>query len=1721
MYYASTKILTKYRRLPIQRLRLLVCELCLALTFYSSVNFAETPSDDIAIHYRFDEIAPDILRPKGPQRAIIQDADGYMWFGGYDGLMRFDGHDFLHFSHNEKDTTSLSSTKVTTLEVDETGTLWVGTTYGLNRYEPDSQSFTRFLNPAKEPLATKLNGIFTLAVGDNGAIWMASATASLSKFNSTTERYEDIPRDKNNACNLVFEGALALLNDRGKGLWIGTTTAQICFLDYKTQEFTAYALNNSNEQEKYLRGAEEIVKDHLGYVWVATKEGVVRLEPNSGAVKRYRAEDQQANLKSSIFLDIDTDSQGNIWAASEDGGLSLYLREEDRFVTFMHDPSNPNSLPTNKIWTIYRSKNDDLWFSHYPNGISKLDPYSIAFKNYTANMGALSLSHNEVLTVLEDNDERFWIGTENGLTLLDFKQRQSTFFRHRKDDPDSIPANAVISLFIDSTEVMWLGTWGGGLCWFNRLSGQCKPFKPDHPQLKTTSVNQIIEDTRGEIWLASSNGLFRYNRKTDSVIHYTSSKEEDNSLAGDYLSAVLEDHLGNLWIGTSNGLDLFDRDRNLFIHHKPIDEDPRSLPENQIRALAEDHDGNLWIGSWGGGLSRYNRDSAHFTNYTTEDGLPNESVLGIAIEDDGSIWLSTHDGLSQFNPLTLSFRNFGKEHGLAGTVFPRQAIISAKSGKIFAGGTHGLTVFNPEVIYKNKFVPQIQLTNFYLFSQKVNFREEDSPLTMPIERANLITLNHLQSVFAFDFVVLNYKITARNRFKYRLLGFEENWQESGTRRTATYTNLDPGDYQFQVIGSNNDGLWNNQETSITIRILPPWWFSWWAYTLYFLATIAALASFVYSQKQKRLRVEEQNKKLVRLDKLKDDFIANTSHELRTPLNGIIGLADSLLEGAAGEINQQMSINLKMISASGKRLANLVNDILDFSKLKNRNIGINAQPVDLNSVAQFVINMCAHTVSKSAVNIINNIPQELETVLADEERLQQILYNLVGNALKFTERGSVILSCRNEPEFIWVDITDTGIGIPSDCLEKIFNSFEQLEDHQDRSYGGTGLGLAVTKQLVQLHGGAIQVSSKEGSGSCFSFSLLKASKKPAPRMTAMNYEHSIDSGPYQTLLIEPVNTTHQNAESAAFIESELAPINVSTTNVSTINKDDSDSQIVHDALNNENYKILIVDDNPINRQVVANQLLLHRYQIVMASDGASALQAIKDQGPIDLVLLDIMMPKMSGYEVCAQLRKSHPIEDLPIIFLTAKNTIEDLVDGFEVGANDFLTKPISIGELNSRVKTHLQLLKFNRSLERLVEARTNEVVLLNNQLKTLDRIATIISQEIRIDRLLSVILHDTKNLFPDLTEVVYWNKEKAHSAFVKVHAEMISGNPHILTSIELSTIEKTFLNEDAKLSNCIYLHNDPDNLQQIASVSGVSKPGSLLCLTFDIENDSAGLLILSSQNAESSFSSSQAINYERLRIHINSALANVRLVEKLEQQCTELERMSFTDQLTGLHNRRFLSKCIDQDISIIHRIRFNVPPNEVKLPTHNDSNLLFILIDLDHFKQKNDNFGHDAGDRILAQIHLVFDKVLRSSDYRIRWGGEEFLIVARFCKRDNATNLMEQLRATMAAFPFDIGDGKTVQMTCSIGFACYPFIENDITALSWSQVINVADHALYAVKNSQRNGWLGFYGTEGPMENSFIAKIMANPEKMASEGKLIIHTNLSDIHWPANNDHDED
>ncbi len=1273
------------------------------ITLFSFVMLCFMPLNSYAdnIRFSFEHISHEQGLSQLSIQALYNDKQGFIWAGTTDGLNRFDGYQFKVYKSDKNKLDSLSNNHILSITQDSNETLWFGTLSGLNSFNKKTELFTRFLHDEKQNNSLSNNVVQVLTPDKFGNLWVGTAKG-LNQFNGKSfVRFYHQSEGNNSLRNNIQ----VIIEDNKDNLWLGTKGG-LSYFDVKTNLLQPVALDIK------VPSITSIIERDANTLWLGTEKGLYLYHKKKGLLTEHSILiNELADSHISSFLQ---QNNNDLWITTKNNGVYLYTILSETFQKIQADNQGESRFVNHDLRTIIADKSGDLWIGTYVNGIEKIDLSRGQFNHIQPDM----TKSVAVIRLLEQADNKIFVATyASGLYEIDRSTGQYQQFLHDPTNDKSIGDNGVGWLIDDKKNGIWIGTLGGGLNLFNPNTKNFTRFQhnsADPASISDDGVLQLYQENDHTIWLGTwRGGLNKFDTRTKKFTHFRHDPDNQNSLSGDSVWAIHQDKQDIFWIGTmNNGLNKFDPKINTFKHYKFSVNNANSLSDNFVMAIHQTSDGMLWLGT-AAGLNKFDPITETFTVYKEEHGLVNAHIYGILEDERGHLWISSNGGLSRFNPITEHFINYDVSDGLQSKEFATLSYYKSKTGEFYFGGANGYNHFYPADIKDDTLPPNIVLTNFLVHNETVkigvmenNFKaEQPFMLDSVINELSELNLTHLEKLITFEFSALHFSEPMNNQYAYMLEGFDDDWIYTDAKnRRATYTNIPAGEYVFRVKGSNGDNYWNEQGKSLIVNVLPAPWRSWWAYTFYILAFISLIGFIIYRQNYHRLKEQALNIRLTRVDKLKDEFLANTSHELRTPLNGIIGLAESLIDGVAGELPDKANHDLSMVVASGRRLSNLVNDILDFSKLKNHGLEIHTRAIDINSMIDVVFTLSRPTLQTKDLTLINNISSDFPMVKADEDRLQQILFNLIGNAIKFTKSGTITISAQfvgnsgsNEQEFVCIDITDTGIGIAVENITSIFESFEQVSGNEARSESGTGLGLAVTKQLVDLHGGKITVSSKLNIGSTFSFTL--------PIYTADDSE--VDE--FSTAINGISERTKQ----------QLSRLQALDDTVDYFPVEDSENNSLEDESENTkkcDFRVLIVDDDAINRQVLNNYLLPLNYTLFQASGGEEALNLINTasdgladgERPFDLILLDIMMPKVSGYQVCRKLREKYSVNELPVIFLTAKNQVVDLVESFASGGNDYLTKPISKHELLSRVETHLKLLDINRSLEQKVAERTEEL-----------------------------------------------------------------------------------------------------------------------------------------------------------------------------------------------------------------------------------------------------------------------------------------------------------------------------------------------------------------------------------------------------------------------------
>jgi len=1105
---------------------------------------------------RFERIGLEQGLSQSSVFVSLQDSEGFLWFGAQDGLNRYDGYRMTVFRSRHDDPHSLSDSFINDLVEGADGSLWIATNDGLNRYAPNENRFYAYpLDPAD---AQGSETVHAVLIDGRGIMW-AGTEAGLYRLEPPTGRtrvYRHRPEDPN---SLNHNTVHSLLEDRDGRLWVGTIQGLHRF-ERESQRMIRVPLRAGSTDGKAARAIHAIIQDAndpQAWLWAASDDGLVRLDPDSGELEifRFKADAKQRDEKWHRLTSLCQDEEGLLWVGSN-SGLIVFDPRTQRHTRHSANPSDPYGLGGVPIESVYRDSGGLIWVGTSTAGISKHNPRTRKFGRLRRlGDSAKGLSSNLVMSFAEDGEGAVWIGSWNGgMSRYDRQSGAFEHFAHDPDDPDSLPDNRVMSLYAEPGGPLWVGLTIDALVRFNRHEKRFESFplddpaRPDDDPVQDAWIMDIEPDDSGALWLATSTrGLMWFDPDDGAFRRWRRDPDDPESLSEDSLVSLCRDRLGRLWLGTSSqGLCRFDPRTGRFASY-PNSREPHGFVGKRVRTVVEAANGVMWAGS-DDGLNRYLPEKDGFVALTTRDGLPNNLIYGILEDDKGRLWISTNEGLCRYDPGTGEIRNFTVQDGLQSNEFNTGAYLETSDGAFFFGGIAGVNYFFPQDIDINPAPPKVALTGLGVLNQSAEARFGRSAATL-----NAISLSPHENYLTFEFAALDFANAAKNRYRYKMEGVDRDWVEPGSRLSAHYANLEPGDYVFRVKAANNFGIWNEQGVSLPIHIKAPFWQTWWFRALAAAAlALALLAAHRFRlraiAKQKRLletliadrtaelrqkndalrdsqlrlqrtvdQLQEENQRRRSIEaalreakeaaesanRVKSDFLATVSHEIRTPLNGVIGMTE-LLDGDDLKPDQRDCVDA--IKASGETLLALINNVLDLSKIEAGAVELEQSPFDLAACIEDALQIAAPRAASKRLALNYWIdPATPPKVLGDPVRLKQILVNLIGNAVKFTHAGSVFVRAapnapprEEEPFELCFAVEDTGIGIEPEQRKRLFLSFSQLDTSTTRRFGGTGLGLAISKKLAILMGGDIEVKSEPGRGSVFSFTVqVKAAPEPFP------------------------------------------------------------------------------------------------------------------------------------------------------------------------------------------------------------------------------------------------------------------------------------------------------------------------------------------------------------------------------------------------------------------------------------------------------------------------------------------------------------------------------------------------------------------------------------------------------------------------------------------------
>jgi diguanylate cyclase (GGDEF)-like protein len=824
---------------------------------------AALPSRNI----QFTRITPWDGLSQAAVNGIVQDPYGMIWLGTQEGLNRYDGYEMVVYEHRAGDKASLSHDWVWTVFVDDGGTLWVGTDGGgLNRYDRAADTFTAFRHDPDNEHSLSSDRVRVIHQDAQGTLWIGTDGGGLNRFDPESGEFTRFRHGTAAADSLPGDTVLAIHEDSKGKLWVGTDNG-LARLDHARESFVRYRHDPAQPGSLSSNQVRSIYEDRRGQIWVGTYQGGLNvLDRSTDTFRHFRHDPADPySLSHDRVRDIYQDRQGTLWVAT-DHGLNEWRPEQNGFVHYEHDPTDPSSISDNRLTTLFQDRGDVLWVGTY-NGVNKWNYVSDAFNYLEVVPGSASqLSGNVITAIAESPAGVVWVGTYGaGLNRIDMANGETTYFRHQPDQGDSLSDDRVMTLYADADHTIWVGTRNGGLDHLDPATGVFSHYRHD-PQrggsLSSNSVTSIHRDDKGTLWVGTyGDGLNRLDEASGSFTTYRHDPADSTTLGSDRILEIYHDRAGTLWVGTEDGgLNRFNAANDSFIRLAHDEDDATSLGSDAAWNILESRDGSLWVATMGGGLNHWDAEDREanqtvFRKYRKDSGLRSDSVFGIIEDRDGFLWLSSNRGLARFNPLDSSVRVFDRFNGLRGDEFNLGAFLQTDSGELLFGGTDGIVSFHPDELLVNMHAPDIMLAAHSRIARLATAysAEQREPET--------IKLGYEDDYIQFRFSALDFASSDKNQYRFKLEGFDEEWIDPGEVRLATYTSLPAGDYTFTVKASNNDGIWNDDGTSIRLHVEPPPWQTPWAYSLYSIFLGGTLVSYRKKQTKKVNEVTQQNEKL--------------------------------------------------------------------------------------------------------------------------------------------------------------------------------------------------------------------------------------------------------------------------------------------------------------------------------------------------------------------------------------------------------------------------------------------------------------------------------------------------------------------------------------------------------------------------------------------------------------------------------------------------------------------------------------------------------------------------------------------------------------------------------------------------------------------------------------------------------------------------------------------
>lgn len=1205
--------------------------------------------------------------------AITQDIRGFMWFGTRDGLNRYDSRKVVVYQNQPGNKHSLASNTINSLLLDKQGRLWIGTTKGLALYRPEQDDFQRISAGGVSAHGLPDSTINSLLEDHQQRIWVATQRGLYRLQANNPDRIEKLTDVTQDHHNLNDQHVRIVFEDQKRDLWVGTAGGLTKLHPTSSGKFqlTHYYLKPTDSlYHNATNGINTIAEDRLGRLWIGTEgNGIALFDKRMGRVVSWNPI-AGLDLSTQTIRTIQPGGKGDFWVGTM-SGLYIVAQDGSLFQALTNQPIDPSSLGDNSVRSVFRDRDGSFWVGSYYGGVDLYSPLARQFGSFRPldQQGRTPFKIAGPLLPASTSNQ-LWLGTEDrGLFLINADKSIARHYTHDSKNNQSLTNDKVKCLLNDGSKGLWIGTIKGlNYLDFRRQKITQYRHEPHNPHsLPNDRIYDLKRDAQGTLWVVTNlGGLCRFDPKTQSFEKLPLGSISPGS---SNLISLLIDTKATMWVGTTNGLFQKKPGQETFVRFVHDDNDTTSISVSYVSCFLEDRQHRLWIGTRDGGLNVLLPGKQTFRHFTMAQGLISNTIVGIQEDSRGHLWISTDKGLTQFDPNRALFSSYNKYDGLVCKEFTTNSTYQDGHGNLYFGGYDGIVRFHPDRIRSNTIVHPLAFTQLRLFNEPVTSLSSDNAGESGINYEKGLTFTHRQNVFSLDFAGFNYINADKNRYAYKLLGFDKAWNYVSEPR-AMYMNLPAGDYVLQVKGTNNDNIWNAKPLELKIKVLPPFWKTTWAYVLYALTFLGLLRLWSRFNRNRlklahELEVEHTEKaRQQELHQLKLNFFTEIAHEIRTPLTLVIGPIDVLADQYAGDpfVRKQVSI----MRGSTDRLLRLLNQLLDFRKHETGNIQLQWRRTDLvaylsNITDSFREHACSRQITLTNESEVSALPAWF-----DAGEIEKVIYNLLLNAVKFTPTGGTISvrlqkcsTLSGTDGHARITIEDTGSGIPADDLDRIFNQFYQVGQTKTRD-SGFGLGLALSKHIIEQHKGKISVESQEkriGQEGFTRFIILLSLSNP--------------------------DFAHQKIE-ASLPEQHPLPLLLPS-----LIADLTDRQTGPDDLpDSDRPLIMVVDDNDDIRTYIRD-LFSETCQVIEAADGAIAWEKAVHVLP-DLIIADVSMPVMDGFSLTHHLKSDQRTNHIPIILLTAKNAVDSQLTGLQTGADDYVTKPFQPVLLQARVRNLLLL-----------------------------------------------------------------------------------------------------------------------------------------------------------------------------------------------------------------------------------------------------------------------------------------------------------------------------------------------------------------------------------------------------------------------------------------------